>query len=244
MMGCLQDQVAIVTGASSGIGRAIALNVARHGAEVCLVSRRREVLKSVAEDILAVGGRAHVCQTDLTQEKDIRDLGATIQKDFGRVDVLVLCSGVMVHGTTERARLEQLDMQYRSNVRGHYALIQTMLPLLRKQPGQIVFINSSTATRPSTAGVGQYVATQCALRAIADSLRDEVNSEGIRVVSVYPGRTATPRIAALFEAEGKPYRPEFLMQPEDVATMVSHVLCLPRSAEVTDISMRPMTKWS
>jgi NADP-dependent 3-hydroxy acid dehydrogenase YdfG len=61
-----------------------------------------------------------------------------------------------------------------------------MLPLLRKQPGQIVFINSSTATRSSTAGVGQYVATPCALRAIADSLRDEDNAEGIRVVSVYP----------------------------------------------------------
>lgn len=105
----------------------------------------------------------------------------------------------MVHGATERARLEQLDMQYRSNVRSQYALVQTMLSLLRKQ---IVFINSSTATRPSTAGVGQHVATKCALRAIADSLRDEDNAKGIRVASVYPGRTAIPGIAVLFEAEG------------------------------------------
>jgi NADP-dependent 3-hydroxy acid dehydrogenase YdfG len=77
---------------------------------------------------------------------------------------------------------------------------------------------------------------------MADSLRDEVNADGIRVLSVYPGRTATPRMAALFEKEGKTYRPELLMQPGDIASMVAHTLALPRTAEVTDISIRPMLK--
>jgi NADP-dependent 3-hydroxy acid dehydrogenase YdfG len=166
-----------------------------------------------------------------------------MQGNFGRVDVLVLCGGAIFHGTTEQAMLDQFDLQYRSNVRGHYALVQALLPLLRKRRGQVVFINSSTAMRPSTRGVGQFVATQYALRAIADSLREEVNADGIRVLGVYPGRTATPRMAALFEKEGQPYRPELLLQPEDVATMVTHALCLPRTAEVTDIRMRPMMKW-
>jgi len=130
---------------------------------------------------------------------------------------------------------------YRSNLRAHYALTQALLPMLRKRPGQIVFINSSAGLR-SPANVGQFSATQHALRAVADSLRDEVNSDGIRVLSVYPGRTATPRMAALFEKEGRPYRGEFLMQPEDIAAMVIHTLCLPRTAEVTDISMRPLMK--
>ncbi len=242
-MSCLQDQIAVVTGASSGIGRSIALEVARHGAEVCLVARRRGALELVAQEALAEDGRAHVCCTDLTRDKDICDLSTAIQRDFGRVDILVLCGGVIFHGTTERAMLDQFDLQYRSNVRGHYALVQSLLPLLRKQRGQVVFINSSTATRPSTSGVGQFVATQYALRAIADSLRDEVNADGIRVLGVYPGRTATPRMAALFEREGRPYRPELLLQPEDVAIMVTHALCLPRTVEVTDISMRPMAKW-
>jgi short-subunit dehydrogenase len=71
----------------------------------------------------------------------------------------------------------------------------------------------------------------------ADSLRDEVNALGIRVLSVYPGRTATPRIAKLFEKEGRTYQPDLLMQPEDVAEMVTHSLRLPRTAEVTDISI-------
>jgi NADP-dependent 3-hydroxy acid dehydrogenase YdfG len=157
--------------------------------------------------------------------------------------MLVLCGGAIFHGTMEHATLDEFDLQYRSNLRGHYALVQALLPLLRRQRGQFVFINSSLATQPPTREVGQFAATQYGLRAIADSLRDEVNADGIRVLSVYPGRTATPRTAALFQKEGRSYRPELLMQTEDVATMVTHALCLPRTAEVTDISMRPMMKW-
>jgi NADP-dependent 3-hydroxy acid dehydrogenase YdfG len=155
--------------------------------------------------------------------------------------VLVLCGGAIAHGRLELASLADFDLQYGANLRSHYALTQLMLPLLRKAQGQIVFINSSAGLRTS-ATAGQYSATQHALRAIADSLRDEVNCDGIRVLSIYPGRTATPRIAALFEKEGRPYRPELLMQPEDVALMVTQALALPRTAEVTDISMRPMQK--
>jgi NADP-dependent 3-hydroxy acid dehydrogenase YdfG len=241
-MGFLRDQVAVVTGASSGIGRAIAVNFARHGAEVCMVARRRHLLQSVAQEVRGDGGQAHVCCADLTRDDDIKDLAATIERSFGHLEVLVLCGGAIFHGTIAEATLDQLDLQYRSNVRGHYALVQALFPLLRKQRGQIVFINSSAATRPSSSGVGQFAATQYALRAIADSLRDEVNADGIRVLSVYPGRTATPRIAELFEKEGQSYRPELLMQPEDVATMVTHAVSLPRTAEVTDIIMRPMMK--
>src|SRR5260370_38922539 len=130
---------------------------------------------------------------------------------------------------------------YRSNVRGHYLMIQTMLPLLRTSRGQIVFINSSAGLR-SSATTGQFSATQHAFRSIADSLRDEVNADGIRVLSVYPGRTATPRIAKLFEKAGRAYQPACLMQAADNPLMVTHSLRLPRTAEVTEISIRPMQK--
>jgi NADP-dependent 3-hydroxy acid dehydrogenase YdfG len=236
-----KDDLAVVTGASSGIGRAIGVGLAAHGAEVGLVARRQNMLEEVAGEVHARGGRARVFCTDLTRDDDIHRLALSLHRDFGRVDVLVLCGGTMFHGALERAPLDQFDLQYRSNLRGHYALTQLLLPLLRKQPGQIVFINSSAALR-SPANLGQYSAMQHALRAVADSLRDEVNADGIRVLSIYPGRTATPRMAALYENEGRPYRPELLMQPEDVAAMVIHALTLPRSAEVTDISMRPMQK--
>jgi len=237
----LADNIALVTGASSGIGRAIALCLADLGAEVCLVARRQSALEELADEVRAKGGRAEVCCTDWTREEELETLAAGIRRRFGRVDVLVLCGGVMFHGGLEQAPLEQLEMQYRVNFWGPYAVARLLLPLLRRQPGQIVFVNSSAGLRGG-AGMGQYSAMQHALRAVADSLREEVNAEGIRVLSVYPGRTATPRMAALFEKEGRPYRPELLMQPEDVAAMVAHALILPRTAEVTDIRMRSLQK--
>jgi NADP-dependent 3-hydroxy acid dehydrogenase YdfG len=237
LKGCL----AVVTGASSGIGRAIALNLAEQGAELCLVARRREALEAAACEALARGGQAHVCCADLSREEDLRGLAGRVDREFGRADVLVLCGGAISHGTLEHASLADLDLQYLCNVRAHYALVQLLLPLLRKGPGQIVFINSSAGLRPA-AGKGQFSATQHALRAIADSLREEVNAEGIRVLSVHPGRTATPRMAEIFKMENRPYRPELLMQPEDIAAMVAIALTLPATAEVTDIRMRPMMK--
>lgn len=240
-MESLKNQLALVTGASSGIGKAIALSLAAQGAEVCLVARRQELLENVAKQVQGLGSRAHACPADLTKDEDIRALGEKLQRDFGRLNILVLCGGAISHGTLEMASIADFDLMYRSNVRGHYLLIQTMLPHLSKSVGQIVFINSSTGLR-SPAGTGQFSATQHAFRAMANSLRDEINADGIRVLSVYPGRTATPRVAKLSEKEGRAYRPELLMQPEDVAEMVTHSLRLPRTAEVTDIRIRPMQK--
>ena len=240
-MASLKGQLAVVTGASSGIGKAIALALAKEGSETCLVARRREALERVAQQAHANGTQSHVRPADLTLDEDIHALTQGLHGDFEQVDVLVLCGGAISHGPLERAPLADFDLMYRSNLRAHYALTQALLPLLRKRLGQIVFINSSAGLR-SPGNVGQFSATQHALRAVADSLREEVNSDGIRVLSVYPGRTATPRMAALFEKEGRPYRAELLMQPEDIAAMVIHTLCLPRTAEVTDISMRPLMK--
>jgi NADP-dependent 3-hydroxy acid dehydrogenase YdfG len=236
----LKNQVAVVTGASSGIGRAIALTLARQGAETCLVARRREALQEAVDEIDATGGCGHAYCADLAGD-DMHALAQIIEREIGRVDVLVLCGGVIFHGPLECAPLAEFDLQYRTNLRGHYALVQAMLPLLRKQRGQIVFVNSS-AGRQSAVGSGQFSAIQHALRAMADTLRAEVNVDGIRVLSVFPGRTATPRTATLFEGEGRPYRPELLMQPEDVAAMVACAVGLPRTVEVTDISMRSLEK--
>jgi NADP-dependent 3-hydroxy acid dehydrogenase YdfG len=102
-----------------------------------------------------------------------------------------------------------------------------------------VFVNSSIVSRAAQEA-GQYAATQHALKGVADSLRQEINPEGVRVLSIYPGRTATARQASIHAAEGKSYRPEQLIQPEDVAFIVVSALKVARTAEVTDIHIRPM----
>ncbi|OLE73771.1 MAG: hypothetical protein AUI36_00155 [Cyanobacteria bacterium 13_1_40CM_2_61_4] len=150
-------------------------------------------------------------------------------------------AAVVRPGTVAEASGEDFDRHYRTNLLGPYLLTQALLATLRERQGQIVFINSSvglTARGP----VSQYAATKHGLKAIADSLREEVNRDGVRVLSVYPGRTASPTQEALHELEGRAYRPELLLQPEDVAFMILSALCLPRTAEVTDIQIRPMAK--
>jgi NADP-dependent 3-hydroxy acid dehydrogenase YdfG len=134
-----------------------------------------------------------------------------------------------------------LDKQYKTNVRAPYALTQALLPMLKAFQGQVVFINSSSAlnAKPMTA---QYDSTKHALKALADSLRGEINRHGVRVLSVYLGRTASEMQEGIYRMEGRPYRPELLLQPDDVASVVVNALGLPRTAEVTDISIRPMIK--
>ena len=229
-----------MTGASSGIGRAIALGLTSAGATVCAVARRRGELDATAK--LANGtGRLIAFETDLVVDEEIAALARAIREDQAGVDVLVHSAGTFALGDLETAAIEDLDRQYAANVRAPYLLTQALLPALRASQGQIVFINS-TVGLAARANVSQFAATQHALKAVADSLREEVNGDGVRVLSVYPGRTATPRQAKIHAIEGKPYCGERLMQPADVAAVVSDALSLPRSAEVTDLKVRPMVK--
>jgi NADP-dependent 3-hydroxy acid dehydrogenase YdfG len=243
-MGVVQafaNQIAVVTGASSGIGKAIALGLAAQGATLCLIGRRIAALEAVAQSAGAAAPRVLSYLADLTRDKDIQALTACLQRDFGRLDLLVHSAGMISLGQIETAPVEDFDLHYRTNVRAPYALTQALLPMLRASRGQIVFINSQAGLNAG-ANMGQYAATKSALKALADSLREEVNAAGVRVLSVYPGRTASPMQAAMHAMEGKEYHPERLMQPEDTAAVVIQALSLPRSTEVTDIRLRPLRK--
>jgi NADP-dependent 3-hydroxy acid dehydrogenase YdfG len=235
------EQVAVVTGASSGIGKAIALGLAAEGAALALVARNVESLTQVATSARTSAQRVENYCADLGSDADVRALSEGIKRDFGRVNVLVHSAGVISFGNLEQASLDDLDWLYRVNVRAPYALTQQLLPLLKANRGQIVFINSSAGLN-ARGGAGQYAATKHALKAIADSLRDEVNADGVRVLSVFVGRTATPMQQGVHMNEGRAYEPERLLQPEDVAATVINALSLPRTAEVTDIHIRPMQK--
>jgi NADP-dependent 3-hydroxy acid dehydrogenase YdfG len=241
-MHSFKEHVAVITGGGSGIGRAISLALSERGATVCLVGRRAQVLESVATTVRSSGGLARTYSTDITSDQEVGVLAERVEQELGRVDILVHSAGTFVMGELSDSSVLDLDSQYRANVRAPFLLTQVLLPLLGSSRGQIVFINSSVGltTRPN---VGQFSATQHALKAFADTLRDEVNAKGIRVLSVYPGRTATPRQAAIFKSENRLYNPERLMQPGDVAAVVINALALSRTAEVTDIKIRPFLKF-
>jgi NADP-dependent 3-hydroxy acid dehydrogenase YdfG len=231
-------QIALVTGASGGIGGAIATELSSRGAAVYLVGRNEEKLAALKGKL---GAKAIAYAADLTDGHAIDGLIAELQGKFGRLDILVHCAGAISHEKLTTASVEALDRQYAANIRGPYQLTQGLIPLLKKPRGQIIFINSSTGLNASAAA-GQFSMTQHAFKAMADALRDNINADGIKVTSVFPGRTATPRIEKLTANEGRDFKPELLLQPEDIAHVVVGALSLPWTAEVTNIQIRPMQK--
>jgi len=231
-------QVAVVTGASSGVGRAIAIALAREGASLALVGRDLARLKSVADEISGPG-ETRCFEADLTEDGDLVAFVEQVRGEFGRVDILIHSAGVFAMGKMESTPLEEFDWQFRCNVRAPYALTQMLLPDLLGNEGQVIFINS-TAGLLAGGGVAQYAATKHALKAVADSLRAEVNPRGVRVLSVYLGRTATPMQEAICKKEGRTYDPSCFIQPADVAETLVHTLGLPRSADIIDLTIRPM----
>jgi NADP-dependent 3-hydroxy acid dehydrogenase YdfG len=235
----LAGSVAVITGAGGGVGGAIARAFAQHGATLCLIGRRVEALQAVVRTARPRGQPTLRYVADVGRAADVDSVVDRISRDVGRVDFLVHSAGVIALGGVEEATLEDLDRQYDTNIRGPYLLTKRLLPFLKTRRGQVVFINS-TAGLVARAGVSQYAATKHGLRALAESLREEVNPSGVRVLSVFLGRTATAMQVAVHAAEGRPYEPERLVQPEDVAAIVLSALSLPRTAEVTEIRIRPM----
>jgi short-subunit dehydrogenase len=237
----IAHRVALVTGAGSGIGRAVALALAGRGTIVWLVGRTLATLEAVAAEARRLGAEAVCCPADLGRDEDVEALVATLGRDAQGLDMLVHSAAMITMGPVESAPVEELDRQYRVNLRAPYVLTQALLPLLRARRGQIVFINSS-AGLTAVPQFSQYSATKAALKALADSLRAEVNASGVRVLTVYPGRTATPMGREVHELEGKAYRPDLLAQPEDVAAVVVAAMEAPPSVEVTDLVLRPARK--
>jgi NADP-dependent 3-hydroxy acid dehydrogenase YdfG len=237
----IENHVAVVTGASQGIGRAIALGLAAQRVRLFLVGRNSTTLHEVAELAHKSSPVVVVHAIDLVSDGAVTDIAKNISQKFGGLDVLIHCAGIYSMGDLQSASVDDFDRVYRTNVRMPYLLTQSLLPMLKRRKGQIGFINSSQGLQ-ARARVGQYAASQHALKAIADSLREEVNSDGVRVFSVYPGRTATPRMEAMFTMQEREYKPELLLQPEDIAEVVINTLMMPLTAEVTNITIRPLIK--
>jgi len=237
----LMGHVAVVAGATSAIGQAVCTALAGIGMRLCLLGRDAHALEVLAKSVRSATDDVAVYRVDFTADETITALNDRLARELDRVDVLVHSAGAFEMGPHDDAPIADLDRQYRTNVRGPYLLTQALLPRLRACHGQVVFMNSTVGLE-ARAGLGQYASTQHALRAVADALRAEVNADGVRVLTVYLGRTATARQARIFKLEGRTYAPELLVQPDDVAQMVTAALLLPRTAEVTEIRIRPLVK--
>ena len=233
-----KHRVALVTGASQGIGLAIARALMGDGIACILVGRSLEKLNEVVAGLGQLQDRATCMQADIAVSSDIEKLAETVAAISGRLDILVNCAGIFAPDSWAETAVDQLDRIYETNVRGAYALTSTLLPMLVASRGDVVFVNSSVVHSNGNM-VGQYAASKHALTGLADSLRAEINPDGVRVLTVYPGRTATPMQETLVESEGGNYVAESLLQPSDVADVIVACLKLPATAEVTEVRIRP-----
>src|ERR1041385_534913 len=172
-MGIFSGQTILVTGASGGIGEAIARALGEQGAIVCLIGRNQRRLREIAGQMPAK--QAQCSRADLTIRKDVRSLVKQILADHRKVDALIHCAAIIALDAVATGSVENFDRQFQTNVLGPFSLTQLLLPALIASQGQVVFTNSS-AGLTARGGVSQYAATKHALKAVADSLREECNS--------------------------------------------------------------------
>ena len=219
--------VALVTGASRGIGRAIALDLGRTH-HVVLVGRDAHALADVAS------GLADAAVLVL----DVADEDAVAAADLpGRVDVLVHAAGVAGHGTVEDTSREQWRSAFETNVFGVADLTARLLPALRDGGGTVVLINSGAGLF-STPGGSVYSATKFALRTFGDCLREEERANGVRVVSIHPGIVDTAMGRAVLERRDGGH-PERMVAPGTTAAAVRTAVDAPPEAQFETVSIRP-----
>jgi NAD(P)-dependent dehydrogenase (short-subunit alcohol dehydrogenase family) len=189
--GRLEGKVALVTGASSGLGRATAISLAQAGADVALVARSQQELDSAREEVSKIGCRALTLSVDLASEVETAGAVERTVEALGRIDVLVNAAGTDVPGTIEELDIEGWDRTLAVNLRAPFLLSKAAFPHMREAGGGIIVNISSVAGKKGWANASAYCASKFGLTGFTEALADEGKEHGIRVIVLYPGAMAT-----------------------------------------------------
>jgi NADP-dependent 3-hydroxy acid dehydrogenase YdfG len=244
MAGKLIDKVAIVTGASSGIGEATALALAVEGATVVIAARRSDRLQDIEARITGTGGKALSITADVSDEAQVEALVNQTHAKFGRVDILINNAGVMLLGLIDGADTEDWRRMINLNVLGLMYVTHKVLPLMKAQgAGHIVNI-SSVAGRVANAGSGVYNASKWAVGAFSEALRKEVYQNNIRVTIIEPGLVATELPQHITDLSAKEQAKNFYgsvknLESEDIANAIVYAVTQPPHVNVNEILIRP-----
>ncbi|MEU4497927.1 SDR family oxidoreductase [Streptomyces sp. NPDC023998] len=223
----------LITGAGSGIGAAVTRRLHERGDELILLARDAGRAKELAAQY--EGARTLVA--DLSDPDRIsRSLGMQPMPDH--LDSLLHIAGIVDLGPIAELRPRTWHQQLNANLISPAELTRLFLPQLRASQGHVLFVNSGAGLK-AHAEWGAYAASKHGLKALADSLREEEHAGGVRVTSVYPGRTASPMQAKVHSQEGKEYDASHWISPESVAMTILTALDLPRDAEINDLTVRP-----
>jgi NADP-dependent 3-hydroxy acid dehydrogenase YdfG len=227
----LKNKVAIITGASQGIGRASALTLAGEGVNLVLIGRNEEKLSSLKDECQKLGVEVKTLAFDLTQIERLNDLVSDILGTFPKVDFLINNAGTYVRGNLNDSALSEWDYLLNLNFRSVYHLTNRLLPSIQ-QGGAIINVSSISAHHFNKGGE-IYSATKAALKAYSNCLFESIREKGIKVSCFYPGyvNTELGRENAL--------EPEKMIQPNDIAEAIRGVINAPINVCSTEIIIRP-----
>ncbi len=238
----IRNRVAVVTGASSGIGAAVARALNAGGARVALAARRQDVLSEVQDSLNSKTGSLAV-PTDVTDRSQVEALVAQAERDLGPVDILVNCAGVMYYTLMKNGRQDEWDRTVEVNCKGAVNCVGAVLPgMLERGQGHILTI-SSDAGRKVFPGLAVYSASKFFVEAFSQGLRLETAGTGVKVTTVQPGNVATDLHAMSGDDEavrlyGEPSGAKML-DPKDVAASVIHALAQPAHVAVNEVLVEP-----
>ena len=227
----------LITGASDGLGRALALGLAAPGIDLVLTGRNPQSLNDVAETARSKGATAEIHLLELSSAREVEEFGQWVVLNEAGLDALIHNAAVIKLGSIAESSIADLDWHYQVNLRSPVLLTQLLLLRLRQARGQLVFINSA-AGLSARKRVGFYAATKHALKAVADSLREELAPDGITVLSVYPSRLNTRMQARVLEMEGSSSDMSSFLQPEETARVIIEAMQRCGRHEISDLTLR------
>jgi NADP-dependent 3-hydroxy acid dehydrogenase YdfG len=240
----LAGRVALITGASSGIGEAAALALAGAGCAVAVSARRVERLEALAARIGLTGGVALVLPADVSDEAQAGGLVAATLQRFGRLDILVNSAGAIQNGGVENADTAEWRRIIDLNLMACLYTCKAAVPPMRAQGGGDIVNITSLSARHAAAAFGAYGASKFGLAAMSEGLRQEVGGYGIRVATIEPGATATEVAEGIGDPDIRQFIRDYVamdgcMQPEDVAAAILFLVSLPPRANVSRLRIRP-----
>ncbi len=242
--GRLEGKAALVTGASSGLGRATAITLARVGADVALVARSQEELDSAKEEVSKIGRRALTLPVDLASEVETSGVVGRTVEALGRIDVLVNAAGTDAPGTVEELDVEGWDRTLDVNLRAPFLLSKAAFPRMREAGGGLIVNISSVAGKKGWANASAYCASKFGLTGFTEALADEGKEHGIRAIVLYPGAMATNWGAFSTkerqESKSKEASLSRVLPPERVADLIAWLAASPPEFVLTEGVVLPI----